>query len=85
MGRVYTLTQESVDGVLTGNTVISTDGKSITVNATIDKLAQGWYDWLVRGWMIQNAFSFLNPDEREFLMTSMTPTEWDELFKAREE
>lgn len=27
---------------------------------------------------IQNAFPFLTPDEREFLITGITPTEWDE-------
>lgn len=33
-----------------------------------------------QGAKIQNAFPSLNPDEREFLLTGITPTEWRELF-----
>jgi len=32
-----------------------------------------------RGALIQNAFPFLSLDEREFLLTGMTPDEWDEI------
>lgn len=32
------------------------------------------------GALIQNAFPFLTPDQREFLMTGITPDEWDDLF-----
>jgi hypothetical protein len=30
--------------------------------------------------LIQNVFPHLTPDQREFLMTGVTPEEWDELF-----
>lgn len=30
------------------------------------------------GQLVQDAFSRLNADQREFLMTGMTPEEWDE-------
>lgn len=30
--------------------------------------------------VIQQALPFLNADEREFIMTGLTPAEWDELF-----
>jgi len=32
------------------------------------------------GELIQNAFPNLNGDEREFLLTGMTPEEWDAAF-----
>jgi hypothetical protein len=33
-----------------------------------------------RGAMIQNAFADLNADQREFLMTGITPAEWADMF-----
>jgi hypothetical protein len=33
------------------------------------------------GTLIQNAFPYLTPGEREFLMTGITASEWDEIFK----
>jgi len=35
--------------------------------------------WL-SGEPIQNVFPHLNADEREFLMTGITPVEWGEMF-----
>jgi len=34
----------------------------------------------ISGLHIQDAFSFLTASEREFLMTGLTPEEWDNLF-----
>jgi len=36
------------------------------------------------GALIQNVFPHLSPDEREFLMTGITSTEWAEMFKKGE-
>lgn len=36
------------------------------------------------GALIQDAFPELNDDEREFIMTGITPTEWDEEFRERD-
>ncbi len=33
-----------------------------------------------RGALIQDAFPSLNPDEREFIKTGITPEEWDYVF-----
>jgi len=33
------------------------------------------------GMVIQKAMPYLTPDEREFLMTGITPEEWDATFK----
>ena len=32
------------------------------------------------GALIQNVYPFLTPDEREFLITGITPEIWDEVF-----
>tara|TARA_R100000935_G_C2826061_1_gene162352 strand:+ start:1169 stop:1360 length:192 start_codon:yes stop_codon:yes gene_type:complete len=33
-----------------------------------------------QGELVQNAMPELSADEREFIMTGITPTEWDEFF-----
>jgi len=37
------------------------------------------------GTLAQNAFPNLTADEREFIMTGITPDEWDETFAGDEE
>ena len=37
-----------------------------------------------RGALIQNAMPNLNPDQREFIMTGITPGSWDEAFEEVE-
>lgn len=37
------------------------------------------------GALVQDAFPNLNADEREFLMTGITPDEWDNLWGSEEE
>ena len=37
-----------------------------------------YYDW-VGGKAIQDAMPNLSPDDREFLMTGVTPDEWDNM------
>ena len=39
------------------------------------------YDLWLGGELVQNAFPNLSADDREFIMTGMTPDEWDETFK----
>lgn len=41
--------------------------------------AKAWDAWQ-QGAHIQNALPLLTPDEREFLLTGMTPEEWDAAF-----
>lgn len=36
------------------------------------------------GRLIQNAFPTLSPELREFIMTGISPQEWDEAFPAEE-
>lgn len=40
----------------------------------------GMWAWNRDGKYIQDAFPTLSADDREFLMTGITPEEWDELF-----
>lgn len=41
-------------------------------------------DWK-KGNLIQNAFPQLTADQREFLLTGITPEEWRQMFPAKEE
>ena len=54
---------------LTGKTSV------MDLNLTQAELA-AWVD----GMLIQDAMPQLSPEEREFLMTGITPAEWDEVF-----
>ena len=38
------------------------------------------HSWLDDGMLIQNVFPHLTADEREFLITGITPAEWEEAF-----
>lgn len=55
--------------------------KDLIVNVGLKTINQGWYDWTVNRAYVQTAFWFLNENEREFLMTGITPDEWKEMFK----
>lgn len=52
---------------------------SMSANAFVEALA-AWH----RGAMIQNAFPTLSADDREFLMTGITPEEWANIFGKEE-
>lgn len=45
------------------------------ISVTVNELAY----WKESGHPIQRVFPWLTPDEREFLMTGITPEEWNEL------
>jgi hypothetical protein len=65
------------DGAMTGGTK---ERKEMQFSHHIDKLKQSWDNWMTRGELIQRAFDYLSSDEREFLMTGITPAEWDKMF-----
>ena len=56
--------------------------KEITLNCSSRQYVDGMRAYR-EGQLIQNAFPFLNADEREFLMTGITPEEWDAMFKEK--
>ena len=43
-------------------------------------LCIGILDWRIKRKTIQTCLSFLNPDEREFLISGFTPSEWAAIF-----
>ena len=47
------------------------------IDVTLEQLSS----WQVDGVLIQNAMPNLSADEREFIMTGITPEEWDSAFK----
>lgn len=63
---------------------IRTGSKHIIVDHSIHTISSAWYRWQQQGMYIQDAFSFLTPDEREFILTGITKEEWDETFKEEE-
>lgn len=53
--------------------------KKIEVQHSLESINQGFFHWM-NGKRVQEAFSFLTADEREFLMTGITKEEWDKTF-----
>jgi hypothetical protein len=48
---------------------------TMEINCTADQI-QSWLD----GVFIQDAMPHLTPDEREFIVSGVTPEEWEEYF-----
>ena len=51
--------------------------RTLDIPVTYDQL----YEWKQRGTRIQQAMPNLTPDQREFLMTGITPEEWEEMWE----
>ncbi len=45
--------------------------------------ADDYADWREGRKLIQNALPYLTPDEREFLMTGITPEQWNSMFGGK--
>ena len=54
---------------------ITSKETSMEIDVTEDQI-KAWEN----GQLIQNAMPNLSADEREFIMTGITPDEWDEVF-----
>lgn len=66
---------------ITRKSVIS--GKTTTMNLNITE--QQLADWTNNpGLLIHNAFPSLSPDEKDFLLTGITPEEWKAEFGEEE-
>jgi hypothetical protein len=59
---------------------LSNEMHAMNLDVTEEQLQN--YD---KGMHIQNAFPNLNSDEREFIMTGITPKEWTDAFGEEEE
>jgi hypothetical protein len=57
--------------------------KEMVLNCTPDQYLAGLKSYK-EGALMQNAFPFLNADEREFLISGTTPDEWDRMFGSEE-
>ena len=55
------------------------------VNTLDLPITQDQIDMWDQGYLIQDAMPDLTPDEREFLMTGITPSEWAEVFTEENE
>lgn len=62
--------------------MISNTEKSMDIPVTEEKLQQ-WDDFLREERpLIQNFFPELNAEQREFILTGITPEEWDIIFEG---
>ena len=60
------------------------DRKAMVLDHDAQQLRFGFYSWEA-GDLIQNALPFLTNREREFFMTGLLPSEWDEMMNDDEE
>lgn len=61
-------------------TTVSNNGNRIEVRMNFHEFDQAWFNWVMKGQLIQNAFPNLTADQREFMMTGITPKEWKLIF-----
>ena len=54
----------------------------IIVNCSLQSLDKSFRDWM-NGAYIQDAFSQLKAEEREFFQTGITPEKWAEIFPVK--
>ena len=81
MGLRFTLSEHpNVSGKQTEIRMVGTQ-KRLVVDIPIERVSAMWYQWQMGGKFVQDAFSELNAEQREFLITGITPTEWSEIFK----
>jgi hypothetical protein len=78
-GMEFTITET---GPMTVNVKHVDD--TVEFHASMSQMENGWYKWLVHGFMVQDAFQFLSSSEREFIMSGITPTEWNRMFSTEE-
>ncbi len=65
---------------ITKTSIISSRSHTLEINITLEQLKQ-----LIKGENVMKVCPELSPDDREFLMSGITPTEWKELFARRNE
>ena len=66
-------------------TLVITGTKQVIMDMDLDTMSQCWYNWQMQRQNIQIAFAELGAEQREFLMTGITPAEWNRLFEQKEE
>lgn len=58
--------------------------KTVVLDMTLAEVSQCWYNWTMLGQHIQVAFAGLPADQREFLLSGITPEEWTKTFSGEE-
>ena len=58
--------------------------QEMTLNLSSEQYLKGMKDYQT-GMFVQQAFPTLNADEREFLVTGMTPEQWDTIMPPEED
>lgn len=58
--------------LITRKSVISGNVNTMDINVTHED-----FEKLESGWLIQSAMPHISADEREFIMTGITPQEWE--------
>lgn len=53
--------------------------REMVLDCSEAEFKEGWVQWQAEGRVIQDAFPFLSADEREFILTGMTPDMWDRM------
>jgi len=61
-------------------TVVRTSPFSGNVNSREVDITPEMYDRWLAGELIQNVMPHISADDREFIMTGITPEEWDNAF-----
>ena len=61
--------------LITRTSTLSGHTSSMDIDVTLEQVAS-WE----QGELVQNAMPNLSAQEREFMMSGITPTEWDEMF-----
>lgn len=81
-GLIFLLTdvEESKTLIQLAGSAVRLPAKSVKVDLPIDEVDTRWYRWQMKGLLIQQAFDVLTSEQREFLISGMTPQEWKELF-----
>lgn len=63
-----------------GKTLAIYKEKQVKLDMSLEEVSQCYYNWQMKGQLIQVAFPGLPADQREFLITGYTPEEWNIIF-----
>jgi len=65
--------------------VVLDNGKEMELNCSPQDFGRAYHAYHKNRMMIQDAFPFLTNEEREFLISGLTPEEWNRIFSNPEE
>ncbi len=80
------ITLDNHDGTVTvtQKSPLSGDAHSMRIAMPYEKFMEAYGAFKRHGLLVQYAFPRLSPDEREFILTGITPKEWKEVFSETE-